>query len=141
MYKRSIDSYDKAKYFLEKPLRIKPIRNDSSRVVEFIDLEQSSSSENGKEENPQAGLVGESVLKIKKERIDVLENAIRALSDRIGTEIIDDSDEDHGANSIKVTRYENNVNTLHYQLDDEFGEKFYFITNVIKIMNSIFISL
>lgn len=64
-------------------------------------------------------------LQIKKEKIELLECTVRKLNVRIGTEIIDVDDNVGGINTTSVTipRYVSCVNTLHYQLDEEFGKK------------------
>lgn len=71
-------------------------------------------------------------LTIKQEHIDSLQNTVKKLNNRLGTEIVDGSED--AANFLRPRRYENskNVNTLHYQNDLEFGKNIYFITNVRK---------
>lgn len=78
-------------------------------------------------------------LKVKQERISLLENTVKDLNNRIGTEIIDDDCYEIGS-SLALSRYDRNenVNTLHFQLDTEFGKKIYFITNVRIIVRIYF---
>lgn len=142
MIKSFEDSYERAKEYLERPQRLKKPQIDSSRAVEYIELHsdhedkeqnrESVSAENdlGLESGPE--LVAS--LKIKEEKIELLEYAVKMLSDRLGTEIVDENDENETSLMERTRRYETNVNTLHYQLDEEFGKTIYFITNVNIIL-------
>lgn len=119
-------------------------------VVENWDL--STDNENENTVTPQQKVFAksdlEACLKIKQERVETLETAIKHLNDRVGTEVIDDYDDDNamGATSLAIRRYKRNQNrnTLNYQIDSEFGKDLFFITDVRNsniISNSTFISL
>lgn len=130
------DSYENANKFIEKPRRLKPIQTTSS-VVESWDLSSDNNKENQKENNTPSLQFEPDLLnsiKIKQERIELLTNTVNKLSERIGTDIIDeDPNEDKTREHFGLRRrYENsmNVNTLHYQRDEEFGKNLFYITNV-----------
>lgn len=75
-------------------------------------------------------------VKIKQERIGLLENTVKNLNFRIGTEILRDADSnDLGLSSTALSHYDKNpdVNTLHMQTDETFGKSIYFITDVITL--------
>lgn len=63
-----------------------------------------------------------------EEEVEVLKKALNRMSMRLGDEIVTD---DSGSSlDIEDEVYENPVNTRHYEIDDQFAPKYYFITNV-----------
>lgn len=154
-------SYDQAKKYCERPNRMIPknFRFETACTVESIDLLSDDENDEPPRENnseldlgldeplrennseldlgPQLAPVMVDQLKIKQEKIDLLENSLKLLNGRIGTEIIDDEGNAVGTDvgsMERVIHNESNVNTLHYQLGAEFGKTFYFITNVSKVL-------
>lgn len=137
-----------AKKFVDIPLRSKPQRMTARQdVVEHIELSDNESEETV-QQNEFDGLVQPDLLKrlkIKQERIGLLENTVKNLNSRIGTETLRDADSnDLGSSSTALSHYKKNpdVNTLHMQTDETFGKGIYFITDVITLsynymMNSI----
>lgn len=134
--------------FLNRPERsMKSKPNEKQSVVE--DWELSSDEEHDDlEQIPLQSEVGTpnlgSVLKIKKEKIELLEAAVKNLNERIGTENIKDDRDDAasgGASNLTLTlrRYKRNpdVNTIHYQTDSEFGKDIYYITDV-RVIETLF---
>lgn len=67
------------------------------------------------------------LIKIEKE-LEVVRAANAKLSQRLGDEIIDDSDD--SILSDRDDEYTTDVNTRYYQLDAQFSGQYYFLTNV-----------
>lgn len=71
-------------------------------------------------------------MKVEEEN-KILRITLNKLNSRIGDEVVSESDstlnDDDCGNKV---RKENVVNTRHYQIDSQFADKYYFITNVGK---------
>lgn len=76
------------------------------------------------------------MIKLEKE-LDSLRTANSKLNKRIGDEIIaDDSD---GSIPSDDDDFPTTVNTQHYQVDQQFSGKYYFLTNVSMVCKCIFL--
>lgn len=60
----------------------------------------------------------------------MLHNALNKLSDRLGSEVISDSEED--LSEFSDENKDPNVNTLHLQRDELFASQYFYITDVKK---------
>lgn len=74
----------------------------------------------------------ELIVKLEKE-MQIKNQTIKILNNRIGDDILDSddsllSDDDH--------QFETKVNTREYQIDQQFGKIFYYLTNVCTIQIS-----
>ena len=63
-----------------------------------------------------------------KEENDRLKKTIKQLNERLGDEIIEDSEE--STSSVDGTEYKTLVNTRHYQRDELFASRCFYITDV-----------
>lgn len=71
----------------------------------------------------------ESNMQVKLEKeIVMLRESLKTLNARVGDEIIDDSSDSSLEDENEESK--NSVNTRHYQIDEQFAPKYYFITNV-----------
>lgn len=125
-----IDSYAKAKKYAERPRRLKQA-DTPIRIVEKHDIED----HDGQTENASSSVEifeCDIRLKIKQEKIDLLENAIKNLSQRVGIEIIEDCDNNDTPARSRDFDSKKIVNTNAYLLDSEFGKKFFYLNNVCK---------
>lgn len=116
---------------------MQPLQVGAKEVVEAWELSSDSEDEGAKsQEKFDSTISAEELrnhLKIKVERIGILEKTISNLSTRIGTEIVSDDKKTDNRSALALSRYFKNssdVNTLHYQMDTEFGKNIFFITNV-----------
>lgn len=71
------------------------------------------------------------IVKIKIEKIEILQGVIGKLNQRIGTELVEADDEKVSSSFARSRKNTSeNINTLIYQIDKEFGKSFYYINNV-----------
>lgn len=126
-----IGSYENAKKYAERPRRLQQA-DITMRIVEMHDIED----DDDRTENASSSVEifeGDLRLKIKQEKIELLENAIKKLTQRVGIEIIEEDDNNNNP-PARSRHFDSNkiVNTHAYLLDSEFGEKFYYLNNVCK---------
>lgn len=150
MIEYSVDSTNDAMKFIERS-RLKPSQIEEQDVVEYHDLSVDTDDVGEKNRDQQLDLSGISMpalqerFKIKMERVDLLERSVKQLNNRIGTEIILDGEnkenELSASCSMSVPRYENTINTLNYQIDETFGKKIYFMTDVRIIFFIFFLTI
>lgn len=70
-------------------------------------------------------------MKIKIERIEILQDVIGKLNQRIGTELVEADDEKVSSSFVRSRKNASeNISTLTYQTDEEFGKSFFYINNV-----------
>lgn len=116
---------------------VNPPQIQKRSVVEYHDMSKDDGCSNAEmSHSSQRVDIGtipniQRFLDVKIEKIQLLECTVVNLSNRIGTEIVDDDDRVVlGCPSVVIPRYTSNVNTLNYQLDGAFGKRIYFKTNV-----------
>lgn len=123
-----VDSYEKAKKYAERPRRLQQA-DIPIRIVEKHDiLDDDDQTENASVEIFE----GDIRLKIKQEKIDLLENALKKLTQRVGIEIIEDCDNNDTPGRSRDFDSKKIINTHAYLLDLEFGKKFFYLNNVCK---------
>lgn len=130
-----IDSLEKAQEYTVRPRRLKQAVT-SKQIIEIHDITENN--DNQSDENISSPIDDcnddlQTKLKIKTEILELLVNVNKKLNQRIGTEIIEDDDED----SLASARSRNGdlkyiVNTREYQTDSEFGKKYLYLNNVCK---------
>lgn len=130
--KSIIDSYGAADTYLSRSRRTKPLKFDKT-VVECWEISSDSDNEPDLMMPCNPNVIEynlKSDLKIKEERIEMLQVTIKKLNERLGTEVIDDNESSAQLPFKRQHSNGLNVNTLHYQRDEEFGKPYFFITNV-----------
>lgn len=69
---------------------------------------------------------------------EILLATVNKLNDRVGDELISDSDSD-GLSDLCDENVNPNVNTLHFQRDGSFAAKYFFITDVSFFLTQLFL--
>lgn len=71
------------------------------------------------------------IVKIKIEKIEILQDVIGKLNQRIGTELVEADDKEVSSSFARSRKNASkNISTLIYQIDEEFGKSFFYINNV-----------